>query len=371
MIDEQVGDRDQCGWIRLDKGFCRIASNTSLQIKKMEEGGGLSNRRLFLLVFVVCFLVVVAVGAMGEARSTKNNAPNVQPSPTETTSISTSETVLSESNGMMPARSDASQMHWYRDQVVVLSYHHVTKNPDQPYAISPEQFGEHMSFLQENNFQPIPLHEFLKFLETGELTVDNAVLITFDDGYESYYTEAFPILRTYGFPSVNFVIAGRLRDAADRKRENMTTPLTRQQIMEMRATGLAEFGSHTYSLHGQHEQNEWGDLGPVTAPVYMEELQRLESEQEYRDRLYVDFSMSRIGLSDWLDHPVEIMSLPYGYTNSIVLETARQAGYRFVFHSTPGVVTAETDPFRIPRFDAGTRQIDGKKLHQLFTKAKN
>lgn len=71
-----------------------------------------------------------------------------------------------------------------------------------------------------------------------------------------------------------------------------------------------------------------------------------------------------------MDRPVDTLSLPYVYTNAIVLETAKQAGYRFVFHSNPGVVTKGTDPFAIPRNDVGKRDMDESKLHQLFTKAK-
>ncbi|WP_400162302.1 polysaccharide deacetylase family protein [Brevibacillus sp. TJ4] len=329
------------------------------------------NKRLFLLVFMAFFLVVVSVGVLARPEQNEKNTSSMQPSPSIATSINTSETVFSEANEISPTDADASPMHWYRNQVVVLSYHHVDAHSDQPFAISLQQFAEQMSFLKEHDLNPITLQQFLHFMDTGSLTTPNAVLITFDDGYESYYTDAFPILRTYGFPSVNFVIAGRLRDVAERKRENMTPPLTRPQLLEMRATGLAEFGSHTYSLHAQEARNEWGDLGPVTAPVYLEELQRLEAEQEYRDRLYVDFSMSRIGLSEWLNHPIEVISLPYGYTNPVVQETAKQAGYKYVFNSNPGVVTSDTDPFAIPRFDVGTREVDMTKLHQLFTKARN
>ncbi|MFP3423200.1 xylanase, partial [Bacillus sp. SIMBA_161] len=72
----------------------------------------------------------------------------------------------------------------------------------------------------------------------------------------------------------------------------MTTPLSRQQVNEMIASGLADVASHTYSLHEEEESNKWGDLGPGTAPVYLKDLNRLEVEKEYRNRLYVDFVMS-------------------------------------------------------------------------------
>lgn len=353
----------------MHKGIFQCLSNF-FRVEE-EEGVLLPKKRLFLLMFVIFLLMFVIVGLLLGQRLVKNNTLEVQPFPQVNTSISTSEPIVAESNVTTVEETAVPRKQWYRDQVVVLSYHHVAEQSDQPYALSPDQFAQHMSFLHKNDLHPITLTEFVQFMNTGSLPTANAVLITFDDGYESYYTEAFPIMRTYNFPSVNFAIAGRVRDVAERKRENMTTPLSRQQVKELVATGLADFGSHTYSLHGEKERNEWGEMGPVTAPVYLEDLQRLEKEQEYRDRLYVDFSMSRIGLSDWLGRPVEVLSLPYGYTNPVVLETAKQAGYRYVFHSTPGVVTSETDPFAITRFDVGTRNMDLEKLHQLFTNAKN
>ncbi|NGQ95620.1 polysaccharide deacetylase family protein [Brevibacillus sp. SYP-B805] len=260
-----------------------------------------------------------------------------------------------------------TKQFWYRDQVVVLTYHHITDKPGQRFVVSPKQFAEHMAFLYQHDFHPISLEEFLRFVDTGVLTKENAVLITFDDGYESYYQEAFPILKQYGFPSVSFVIAGRLRDTVDRKRENMTPPLTYSEIEEMTASGLVDVASHTYSLHEQKVVNEWGEVRPETAPVYLEDLQRLEEEQEYRDRLYVDFRMSRSALSDLVHKPVDAISFPFGYANDIVVETAKQAGYRYAFSTRAAVVKAGVDPYRIPRFDVGLPEVDTSKLQELFT----
>jgi len=267
---------------------------------------------------------------------------------------------------VLPDPKPVKEQTWYRDQVVVLMYHHIADNPQTRYAIRPEQFAAHMAFLHANDLRPISLQEFLRFVDTGVLLTKNAVLLTFDDGYESYYKEAFPVLKKYGFPSVNFVIAGNLRDAADRRRENMITPLSHAQIAEMLASGLVQLGSHTYSLHSMEIANEWGERGPTTSPVYLEELNRLEREQEYRDRLFVDFKISRAALEELIQDQVTSISLPYGYMNEIVLETARQAGYRHIFTSLPGPVKADVDPLQIPRYDVGLADVDEKDLMQLF-----
>ncbi|GED67561.1 hypothetical protein BRE01_12630 [Brevibacillus reuszeri] len=329
------------------------------------------NRRLFLIVFVTFLFLIVAGGLLGESDLVKKNAQKVQPFPQVDTSNYISDAQNAEPNVTAIQKATVIQKKWYNNQVVVLNYHHVTDQKDQKYVISPELFARHMAFLHDNDLHPITLAEFTQFVDTGTLPTENAVFITFDDGYESYYTEAFPIMREYGYPSVNFAIAGRIRDVAERKRENMTTPLSRQQVKEMIASGLVDVASHTYSLHEDEERNEWGDLGPGTAPVYLKDLDRLEGEGEYRNRLYVDFVMSRVGLGSWIGHDVNAISLPFGYTNSIVLETARQAGYKYVFTTTPGLVKRGTNPFAIPRNGVGLRDVDETSLHQLFTKAKN
>ena len=158
------------------------------------------NKRLFLTVFVISLLLVMSALGIGEFYQSKKNAQKVQPFPQVDTSISISEAEIAEPNVTQNEKATVKPKKWYNNQVVVLTYHHVTDASGQRYVISPEQFAKHMSFLHENDLQPISLDEFLHFVDTGSLPTENAVLITFDDGYESYYTKAFPTLRTYGYP---------------------------------------------------------------------------------------------------------------------------------------------------------------------------
>lgn len=327
-------------------------------------------RMLYLLGMTLAIAVVITGCAPFVDSDTAKDAAHLQPFPPSPTSNEHRQNEAvpqsSLSADVLPAAKPVVEQTWYRDQVVVLMYHHITDNPQSRYAIRPEQFAAHMAFLYENDLRPISLDEFLRFVDTGVLLTKNAVLLTFDDGYESYYKEAFPVLKKYGFPSVNFVIAGNLRDAADRKRENMIPPLSHAQIAEMRASGLVELGSHTYSLHTMEITSEWGDRGPTTSPVYLEELHRLEKEQEYRDRLFVDFRIARSALEELLGKQVMSLSLPYGNVNDTVLEIASQAGYRYVFTSFPGPVKADVNPLQIPRYDVGLADVDEHSLRQLF-----
>lgn len=322
----------------------------------------------FLMTFFLTLVAVIAGGFILTKQQPSQNVETVQHFAQVPASIPV-ETAKSDEAVVPEPEQPKEPKTWYRNQVVVLTYHHISDQSGQRYAIRPELFARHMAFLQEQNLHPITLREFLHFVDTGAISTENAVLITFDDGYESYYTHAFPVLKAYQFPSVNFVIAGRLRDAAERKRENMTPPLTYAQIKEMMETGLVEIASHTYSLHEQEVRNEWGELGPETAPVYLEDLQRLEEEQEYRNRLYVDLMMSRVALSELVGEPIETISLPFGFTNETVQEIIKQTGYRYAFHSERGIVRPDVDPYRIPRHDVGVPEVTEAELHELFTRA--
>jgi len=346
-----------------------IFLRSSKIVREGKEGVSLFKNRLFLLVFFLVLASIVTAGLVISYTPAQKDASDVQQNQGVFPSINRGGKHPGEPNVLAPPNDPPDKQLWYRNQVVVVTYHHVTDQSNQRYVIEPDQFAKHMAFLYENNFHPITLSEFLRFVETGVLEKENAVLITFDDGYESYYTHAFPILKQYQFPSVNFLITGRLRDTAERKRMNMTTPLSYQQVQELLASGLVEVGSHTYSLHEQEVSNEWGELGPETAPVYLKDLNRLEDDQEYRDRLYVDLTLSRVSLSELVGQPVETLSLPFGFMNETVLQVAQQTGYRYVFNSNPGVVRAGVNRMAIPRYDVGLRDFNVLKLHQLFRKA--
>jgi peptidoglycan/xylan/chitin deacetylase (PgdA/CDA1 family) len=68
------------------------------------------------------------------------------------------------------------------------------------------------------------------------------IVITFDDGYEDFYTHAFPILETYGFNSTVFLPTAYIGETP--RQFNGAECLTWSQIRELRRAGI-EFGSHT------------------------------------------------------------------------------------------------------------------------------
>ncbi len=100
---------------------------------------------------------------------------------------------------------------------IVLMYHRVndTSSDYNRITVSQVHFAKHMSILQEK-YNVLPLRDFLEY--EGEETV---VTVTFDDGFEDFYTNALPILEQYQIPAAIFVATGKL----DTKQEPWTTEI--------------------------------------------------------------------------------------------------------------------------------------------------
>jgi peptidoglycan/xylan/chitin deacetylase (PgdA/CDA1 family) len=99
----------------------------------------------------------------------------------------------------------SGQLAQAADSAVILMYHHVADNTPASTSVSPDRFEAHLSYLEDNEFAVLPLLDVLQSLEAGRVLPERAVVITFDDGYQSVLTEALPRLRARGWPFTVFV----------------------------------------------------------------------------------------------------------------------------------------------------------------------
>lgn len=90
----------------------------------------------------------------------------------------------------------------------ILYYHRVNDERDPFFpATSTELFEQEMSFIARHH-KVVPLSVMLKHLEDG--CKESVLAITFDDGYQDNFQNAFPILRRYGLPATIFLTTGSI-----------------------------------------------------------------------------------------------------------------------------------------------------------------
>jgi peptidoglycan/xylan/chitin deacetylase (PgdA/CDA1 family) len=122
-------------------------------------------------------------------------------------------------------------------------YHYISVPPDPSdkirvgLSVPPDVFESHLKYMSENGYHSITLDDLYFALTQGRPLPDKPVILTFDDGYEDAYTNAYPLLKKYHMTGTFFIIT----DFQDQARPGyMTWP----QVEEM-AAGGERFGSHT------------------------------------------------------------------------------------------------------------------------------
>ncbi len=225
---------------------------------------------------------------------------------------------------------------------VILIYHHISEETPPSTSISPDVFEQHLEYLATNGFRVWDLPTMIQGIREGQDLPDSVVVLTFDDGYESVYTEAFPRLKQRGWPFTVFVCPSALSNRPGGQ-------VSWDQLREMAAAGA------TVASHGLHH-------GFMNRPLPGEEpsvhLQRLEKELiQAQERLQEEGFLS-----------ADVLAYPYGEYSPVVQDLVKTLGWAAVGQQS-GPVGPHSDWTCLPRFPmvAGFAALEsfGEKVSSL------
>lgn len=96
-----------------------------------------------------------------------------------------------------------------KSRVYLLLYHRIERAQFDPLelCVSPENFERHLRFLCRH-FRIGPLEEVVQKIREREPFQEDVVVLTFDDGYRDNFTNAYPLLRSFGIPATIFISTG-------------------------------------------------------------------------------------------------------------------------------------------------------------------
>ncbi len=145
----------------------------------------------------------------------------------------------------------------------ILTYHRIADNVPgltKPlHNVTPEQFRRQLTGLLKRGFTPWPLDRLLKCHAEGTTPPPRVFAITFDDGFETVYTRALPVLRDLGIPATLFINTIYMdRDEpfsfdewgveyVDLAPSESFRPLSWAQCQALHDSGLMQFGAHTHT----------------------------------------------------------------------------------------------------------------------------
>lgn len=217
-----------------------------------------------------------------------------------------------------------------KDRVPALLYHHFaraeqantgTQTYDPVYFCYDTAFDEQMMYLAQEGYTTISLEDFIACRQGKKALPRKPIVLTFDDGFMSNYTLAFPILRKYGMTATIFMTVDRNADNF-KKYAAVDAPLNDAQLREMSDYGIA-IESHSMTHR------------------YLSELEP--------ETIRWELAESRASLAKLLGKPVRFIAIPTGAYNATVKRLVRDTGYEAAFCMLKGSNNLSSDLYALRR----------------------
>ncbi|MGP1614254.1 MAG: poly-beta-1,6-N-acetyl-D-glucosamine N-deacetylase PgaB, partial [Pollutimonas bauzanensis] len=235
---------------------------------------------------------------------------------------------------------------WPKNKYLALAYHDIEdSDPDQAFvSVKTEHLAEQFAWLRENGYRPITVDQILAASKGGAPLPEKAVLLTFDDGYRSFYTRVFPLLKAYGWPAILAPVGVWVDTPEDQDVDFGGRPtererfLTWDQIREVARSGLVEIGAHTDALHYGVPANPQGNQQPAAAAhAYDAGTGQYETDAAYEARIANDVKRITGKIRRVTGKAPRVWVWPYGAASGQASRIVQANGYPLVLTLDEGL----------------------------------
>lgn len=198
----------------------------------------------------------------------------------------------------------------------VLEYHMVQQETPQDgpsYNVPPAEFEAQLDYLEEQGYTTISIRDFLRAKKGLQSLPEKPIILTFDDGYESNYTELLPILERRHMKATVFVVVNKIGEKGF---------MSWEQLRDIQHRGV-EIGSHTANHLPLTEMS----LDKAREEV---KLSKLLMEWNKMDTIYT-------------------LSYPNGKYTDQLIEMLKEEEYLAAVTGDAGLNTVETNPYQLQR----------------------
>ncbi len=223
---------------------------------------------------------------------------------------------------------------------ITLCYHEVVASPTASIVADAEpvlltELTDQFDWLRQNGYNVIGVDDIIVASRGGKPLPPKAVLLSFDDGYVSFYNMVFPLLKAYKYKAMLALETTWLETPETRPVDYggtailpRTNFLTWSQAKEMADSGVVELASHSHNLHRAHLSTPQGVSQPSAGTLaYDPKTNTYETLDAYRRRVKEDIAKSADIIQRHTGHRPRVMVWPYGRYTQVAVQAARDAGY--------------------------------------------
>lgn len=208
-----------------------------------------------------------------------------------------------------------------------LLYHHIQSWEDAKQkgqtalSVDTDYFRNQMKHLKDKGYVTASMNDLVNFFDNGILIPTGSILLTFDDAYIDFATDAVPILREFGFKATLFAPTGLI---------NNPGYLSWDTISSITPGGDILFANHTWSHHNLMAQES----------VIEKEISTADTQLAERG----------------LNNP-KVFAYPYGLPNASAETFLTKLGYKLAFTTRPGSALCKKQRLELPRIRIGNTDL--------------
>ena len=232
--------------------------------------------------------------------------------------------------------------------VPILAYHSISRDSVpgfREFVLSPDLFSRHLDFISREGYTTITVSSLASamLMPRRELP-EKPLLLTFDDGFVDFYTQAFPVMKQYRMTGTLFVptaYVGKTSGWLVKETATDRYMLDWEQLREISASGI-ECGAHSH-----------------THPM----LDALSARQAYEEIVH-----SKLILEENLGGVASSFAYPYGFYSTETRRLVRRAGFAAACAIRYRLSSTTDDLFTLSRLVVFSH-TDVNQLNKLLTKA--
>lgn len=302
--------------------------------------------RVFAVIVVTIALLLATIPSKGLLTSGKA-------APQQSTNQSISDQLVNQEE--QASTSALAQDIGYRDagvitgpNIPILYYHYIEVNPDPVHdpgrtalAVTPANFESQLQFLTQHGYTFLNMDDVAAIVQGKMQRPAKPIALTFDDGYEDFYLNAWPLLQKYNVKVTIYVMSREGHNGACNT--NIWQPnfyMTNDQLRELAQSPLIEVGDHT---------QDHCNLRGKSVTVQTQEIIGSKTELE-----------AAIGKT------VTTFAYPYGRFDNTSTKLVQQAGYTSAVTTIPGTIQNPSIIYLLRRIDI--HSMDGSHLGSLLAK---
>ena len=212
--------------------------------------------------------------------------------------------------------------------VISLMYHRFEENKYPSTNIRIDNFKEHLKIIEDNNIKFVNPKDFENELKNNKL--QRKILLTIDDGFLSFYENAWPILKDKRIPFILFVSTREI---------GAYNYMSWEQLKEISKEDFVEIGNHSHTHEYLADEND--------------------------ETIKKDIEKSISIFKKNLGNNSTFFSYPFGEYSNNFKSIIKEFGFKYAFGQHSGVMDETKDFYELPRYPINEKYGEIKRFKSL------